>query len=236
MGLSASTANAVSPIGIPTEQLKPCSAFRRAKVFGVAIVGLFLWPNLNQAQNIQYTQNKPDQSLRSPMRVDPATLGLSLEVPIAAYPGRAGLPINLIYSSKQWRFNFNDLFFSQIGSPRTISNPLFSEWAKAGWTSSMDIPVIEWTGHSQIYNSSDGRPCDECPGGAYYIHRINVHMPGGGSHELRKDDTAVTTLTDVGTYYAVDSSNLRYDATSLSEGILYLPEGSQYRLHSGSTE
>ncbi len=61
-------------------------------------------------------------------------------------------------------------------------------------------------------------------------------MPGGASHELRIDDTPTITLTYAGTYYSVDGSNLRYEATSISEGTLFLPDGSQYRLHANSAE
>lgn len=236
MRLSSSTAGSVVYSENETQQRRAGFAVRQVAALALSLVGLCLLPLQGRAQNIQYTQNKPDQALRSPMRVDPATLGLSLEVPIANYPGRASLPINLIYSSKQWRLNFYDTFSSPTGIPRTISHPLFSEWAKAGWTTSADIPVIEWIGHTQIYNGSDGLPCDSCPSGVYYVHRIQVHMPGGASHELRKDDTPAITLTDAGTYYSVDGSNLRYDAISVADGTLYLPDGSQYRLHVGSAE
>ncbi len=132
MRASSPTAHNVYHFETKAGQLRACFAVRRAGVFAFVIGVLFFFPNLNQAQTIQYTQGKPDQALRSAMRVDPATLGLSLEVPIAAYPGRASLPINLSYSSKQWRFNYYDTFFSGTGSPRTISHPTFSEWAKAG--------------------------------------------------------------------------------------------------------
>jgi hypothetical protein len=187
-------------------------------------------PAHSQAQTIQYTENKPDLALRSSMRVDPATLGLSIEVPIANYPARGGtsLPINLNYSSKQWRFNYYDTFYSGTGSPRTISHPMFSEWAKAGWTTSADIPIIDWTGHHQTYSNYTGDPCSDCAGGVAYINRLLVHMPGGASHELRIDDTPTAQLTYAGTYYAVDGSNLRYEATSYYDGTLYLPDGSQY--------
>src|SRR4029077_6131699 len=60
---------------------------RGGRLLGFATVVLFLALGLIQAQSIQYTQNKPDQALRSAMRVDPSTLGLSIEVPISGYPG-----------------------------------------------------------------------------------------------------------------------------------------------------
>lgn len=214
------------------------SAVMRTVILFVAMQLLLLTsPAHSWAQTIQYTQHKPDLALRSSMRVDPATLALSIEVPIASYPARGGtgLPVNLIYSSKLWRFNYYDTFFSGTGSPRTISHPKFSEWAKAGWTTSADLPIIEWTGHHQIYSNSTGEPCSECEGGYTYINRIQVHMPGGSSHELRIDDTPVSQPTYAGIYYAVDGSNLRYDATSFTDGTLYLPDGTQYWLRPSSS-
>ncbi len=199
----------------------------------------FIAPNLNQAQSIQYTNNKPDQALRSAMRVDPSTLGLSIDVPIGSYQGRGGtsLPINLSYASKQWRIAYEESWMSNGGLLRTESIPMFSEWAKSGWTTSADIPIIEWTGQSQHYNS-DGTPfCGECAdSGGYYMNRIQVHMPGGASHELRLNDTPTTSPTTAGTYYAVDGSNLRYEASSYTDGTLYLPDGSRYLLTASSVQ
>jgi RHS repeat-associated protein len=228
MRLSSVSVESVLPIETMTRQLRTYLDLWRSGVFLFVMLVLFFFPTSNQAQTIQYTQGKPDQALRSPMRIDPATLGLSIEVPIANYPGRASAPINLIYSSKQWRFNFYDSFSSPTGSPRTISHPKFSEWAKAGWTTSADFPIIDWDGHDQKYNSGDGFPCDDCPAGATYINRIHVHMPGGASHELRIDDTPTSAPVYAGTYFAVDGSRLRYEASSFSEGTLYLPDGAQY--------
>jgi hypothetical protein len=53
------------------------------------------------AQNIQHTENTADLSLKSDLRVDPSTLGMSISIPLAFYPGRAGhgLPVAISYSS-----------------------------------------------------------------------------------------------------------------------------------------
>jgi RHS repeat-associated protein len=196
---------------------------------------------LGQSQSIQYTQDKLDQSLRSVMTVDPSTLGLNINVPLAGYPSRGatGLPISLSYSSKQWRIDFYQSYLNLWGSPRTESYPKFSEWAKAGWASSMDLPIIEWTGHNQVYNSDGNAYCIACADTEWsdqlYINRIQVHMPGGSSHELRSDDSVVSSLSYAGTYYAVDGSNIRYEAISDADGILYLPDGSRYLLLPNST-
>ena len=196
----------------------------------------FLFSVQTYGQTIQYTHNKPDQTLRSEMRVDPTTLALSIEVPIASYPGRGGtsIPISLSYSSKQWRIAFEESWLSNSELLRTESIPMFSEWAKAGWTSAAEIPIIEWTGASQHYNY-DGTPFCGCGDyGGYWINRIQVHMPGGRSHELRINDTPTTSPVTVGTFYAVDGSNLRYDASSYTDGILYLPDGTRYIINSTS--
>ena len=50
---------------------------------------IVLWPSAVMSQaDIQHTQNKPDQALRSEARIDPATHGMSLQVPLGMLPGR----------------------------------------------------------------------------------------------------------------------------------------------------
>lgn len=77
--LRASGALATQP---RTQRLHGIGAFG-----GLLLVALLILvsPLCLRAQSIQYTQNKPDQSLRSAMRVDPTTLGLSIEVPLGGY-------------------------------------------------------------------------------------------------------------------------------------------------------
>src|SRR6185295_3251466 len=107
----------------------------------------------------------------------------------------------------------------------------------SGWTASSDIPTIDFFGGDQPYYSNGSNFCEACGGTPpnYYINRIRVRMPGGSSHELRLDDTPVQTLTYVGTFYAVDGSNLRYESTSVTDGTLYLPDGSRYLLRPSSS-
>jgi hypothetical protein len=233
--LFSKTSKSFSIETIADHSFEPMALMRLVLLLFTVALSLLISPTLSRAQSIQYTQNKPDQAMRSAMRVDPSTLGLSIEVPIAGYPGRGGtsVPINLSYSSKQWRIDFYDTFLSGTGSPRTESRPRFSEWAKGGWTSSADIPAIDWIGHSECYNGDGTGVCETYS--TYYINRIRVRMPGGSSHELRIDDTLTNTLTYAGTYYSVDGSNLRYEATSISDGTLYLPDGSRYLLLPSTT-
>lgn len=40
------------------------------------------------AQEKQYSENKTDQALKSDARIDPSTLGMSLEIPLGSAPGR----------------------------------------------------------------------------------------------------------------------------------------------------
>ena len=65
------------------------AGIRSARFFVFAVM-LLLASGSNYAQSVQYTQNKADLALRSAMRVDPTTLGLNIDVPIASYPGRGG--------------------------------------------------------------------------------------------------------------------------------------------------
>src|SRR4051812_42284881 len=77
------------------------------------LIGLSLLTLPAAAQNIQYTQNTVDSSLRGEGRVDPSTQGMSIQIPLRAYPGRAGasLPITLHYSSKVWRLKFTSTIY-----------------------------------------------------------------------------------------------------------------------------
>jgi hypothetical protein len=96
---------------------------RRSSLWGFAsalliVCAALLFNSRAFAQSVQYTQNKPDQSLRSDMRVDPSTLGLNIQVPLGGLPGRGGasLPINLSYSSKQWRIDYYQSWVNTFGS------------------------------------------------------------------------------------------------------------------------
>jgi hypothetical protein len=184
------------------------------------------------AQNIQYTQNVADLSMRSDIRVDPSSLGMSLQIPLRQYPGRGGanLSATLAYSSKVWRINHVDTI--EMGLLlHTREQALYAEHSAAGWTSSLDPPTIENTGGSQSFDQF-GNPicldakCKPQPKSLWYISRLHVHMPDGSSHELRKDDIPRENSPDqTGLYYAVDGSRLRYDYDT---STLYLPDGSRY--------
>ncbi|HEV7904480.1 MAG TPA: hypothetical protein VGO96_11620, partial [Pyrinomonadaceae bacterium] len=215
-----------------------CAAqFRSVRsLFVMLAVALCMAAGASAQENKQYTQNAPDQSLKSDARVDPSTLGMSVSVPLGGAPGRAGssLPVSLRYSSKQWRIKHTLSWFTTAGSAKSWTHALFSENATAGWTSSLEPPRIEFTAEQQLFDDFGVAISDDPqapPANAYYIRRLNVHLPDGSSHELRKDDAPqwldrTNPVYDyTGMFYAVDGSGARYDATN---GVLYLADGSRY--------
>jgi RHS repeat-associated protein len=195
------------------------------------------------AQNIQHTQNTADLSLRSNSRIDPSTLGMSIEIPMGAYPGRAGtgLPIGLRYSSKVWRMDYAGHDGLNSNGPGWV-RPAYAEHSVAGWTSSLGVPYLEGADMERTFTvtgtpSCYGYGCTPTTTHRYIIWRFNVHMPDGSTHELRRSDDAVCincglpTPTPDGTYYAVDGSRMRleyYTGTSAPPNVLYLPDGSRY--------
>jgi RHS repeat-associated protein len=208
-------------------------ACRLSLLFAI-LLSVCLWPASSRAQNVQHTQNQVDSALRSDMRVDPTTLGLGFQLTLRSYPGRAGssLPITLSYSSKLWHMNAFDTYgppYSTI--PKTRLEAKYAEGSTAGWKSNLDLPWLEgleWqpydgTGVAVCTLPSCVRPDPESP--ILYVYRLMAHMPDGSTHELRRDDTPTGTHTSGGTYYAVDGSQMRYDATA---DALYLPDGSRY--------
>lgn len=184
--------------------------------------------SMAQASGAQ-TAMLADQTLRSNGRVNPSTLGLEMSIPLASYPGRAGMnvPIGLQYSSKVWRMEYRNtdspLAANQCHMQYT---PRYGELSASGWTTDMSRPYIEYTGWD---NPFDGRgntaswnpPVGGCGseenGPRSLIRRITVHLPSGATHELRPDDNVVSfwpsspsTVSKNGTYYSADGSNLIY--------------------------
>jgi RHS repeat-associated protein len=220
----------------------PSSTSRRVSacvrnIFFVALV-LFSWFAMVSSatgQNIQHTENKADQALKSGLSVDPSSLGMSITIPLGGYPGRAGLslPINVTYSSKVWRLDYTGDWEGQQGI-HTENAARFAEHSAAGWTSSLDVPRIEYTGKKQLYDYYGNGLCMTCsaqPPNWYYIKRIHIHMPDGSSHELRADDVPHATTSGnpqydfSGVFYAVDGSGVRYDTGT---NTLFMADGSRY--------
>ncbi len=188
------------------------------------------------AQDKRYTENGPDLRLRSEARVDPSTLGMSIEIPLGGAPGRAGTSASSTfhYQSKQWRMKYGGGWNSPTHY-HTKAFPKYSENAAAGWTSSLDVPWIEYTGRDQKYDEN-GLPLSDDPQVesdiACFILRIHLHLPDGSSHELRQSDTPQCIYvyldpppTFAGTFYSTDGARMRFDADA---GVLYLPDGGRY--------
>jgi len=199
-----------------------------------------LYPVAALAQNIQYTQNVADTTLRSRFRVDPSTLGLSLQIPLANYPGRGGaqLPVTLYYSAKVWNVNYVETKTDVNDHPiYNVLEPAYGQHSVAGWTCSLTAPTIEWTGYiGETYDTGVSNSCEPPPTTrpCEYISRIRVYLPDGSSHEMRKDDLARNArqaLDRTGTFLAVDGSRLRFESSS---NTLFLSDGSRYLFASPS--
>lgn len=204
------------------------------------------------AQNVQHQQATVDHGFRSDLKIDPSTLALSLQLPLRAYPGRAGLgvPVTLYYSSKVWTMEYGGYY--QEGTccaPSFTANPQgmptdneyswvnvyyamssAGQGSNAGWTGSLDFPYVVG-GMIARYNF-EGDPCDACElDQSRWVKRIQIRMPDGSTHELRRSDSVYfsNNVNDIGTYYAVDGSNLRYvEENTSGAATLYLPDGSRY--------
>jgi len=192
------------------------------------------------AQNIQYTQGQVSSGLDH-----------TLKIPIQAYSGRgvASLPVTLSYSSKVWRIGFLNGIHAYQGQylvRRPVTEAIYAEHSKAGWTSSLDIPKVEWPKISDIY-SYTGKACQGGFGGCSFyppapyfrVRRMYIHMPDGSTHELRENDTPYQdngVIDMSGTFYAVDGSRMRYDSTDVDTGTLYLADGTRYVMDVGTTQ
>ncbi|MGC2236076.1 MAG: hypothetical protein WA584_07935, partial [Pyrinomonadaceae bacterium] len=199
-----------------------------------------------------------DRTLRSSGRVNPSTLGMEIDIPLGSYPGRGiNVPINLSYSSKLWRMQYSgDLPVAGGNNSPCYPNYFvkYSEDSASGWTSSLAVPYIEYSGASNFYNA-DGTPVstynEDCPSSGpspgtypyYYIRKLIVHLPSGETHELRPDDSVISFASSGNTdpsgpyqsynwnttYYAVDGSNIKYIQDSYANKYqLQMPDGSFY--------
>jgi YD repeat-containing protein len=192
----------------------------------------------------QHTENKADQALRGSGRVNPSTLGMELEIQLGAYPGRGiNVPVSLSYSSKLWRMNYtsNQPSVNNPDNCIQINNPVYAEDSASGWTTSLAVPYIEYTGYDNTFNpqgqptGSDQEFCQTNSPSlppVLMVKRIVVHLPSGETHELRDETGSLTgSFPDSfnGTYYAADGSNLKYIQDTLTGTFrLLMPDGSSY--------
>jgi RHS repeat-associated protein len=177
-----------------------------------------------RADDAQFTQNMDGRH------------DVSFQVPLANYPGRGvNLPITLNYSSAGlWRIGFIQAVPMGSSVWRSVTEGIYAEHSTAGWTTTLDVPKVEWPKQNDIFWYT-GKPY---PRGTVHpytfrIARLYMHMPGGGVIEMRKADAVYqdTGIIDMfGTFYSVDGSRMRYDSNGQNSGTLYLPNGARYFL------
>jgi hypothetical protein len=219
-------------LAIRPSQRTAYSILGRAIFAGFCVL---LMPAVLLAQNNQYTKSTPDQTMRGDARIDPASHALSIQIPLAAYPGRAGLslPISITYSPKFRHLELDGDFQPYDARPYDLYYLYVDtndERSTAGWTSSLAPPRIEGgaEGYDGYFNVNVGQP-----GGTYpyiqSISRIRILLGDGSSHELRRDDTPriSSQSQNSGPYYAVDGSQMRFEGPGDS-GTLFMADGSRY--------
>ncbi|NNE67334.1 MAG: RHS repeat protein [Pyrinomonadaceae bacterium] len=192
-----------------------------------------------------HTDNAKDQAIRGRGRVNQTSLGLEMRIRLGNYPGRGiDVPVTLNYSSKLWRPEFLDAIPRSNGSGCVSVHSLkYSEHSKAGWTTSISVPYIDYTGQDNLYTTKGAALSEGClsegsgaNNNAAFVERVKVHLPDGTSHELRKDNSVTIYPRDSnpvldfdGTYFSPDSSNVKYvENASNNTFRLFLPDGSSY--------
>lgn len=207
------------------------------------------------AQNVQYSANTPDQAFRSELRVDPSTLNMSLQIPLRVYAGRAGVnvPVYFFYSSKLWLMNYGGYYqdgpccepsfeANPQGLPTddryTWTNLTYADGYGSGWTNTLELPTVVSTVGGEYYDYN-GDPCQECQlNQRYWVKRFRIKLSDGSMHELRRSDTVYdvySNTNDLGTYYSVDGSQLKYVEETATSATLYLPDGSRFLLGTNSS-
>lgn len=220
----------------PTQPLagekSPARRRLRAGCRAAGLLSALLWclsAHTASAQNIEYTQGSVGPGLDN-----------KISIPIRSYPGRgaAALTVTLNYSSRVWRVG-HIKSVPVNGLRQAVTEAIFAEHSRAGWTTTLDVPRVEWPKQEDIYRYNGKTYYTTLQPYTYRVARVFIHMPDGSTHELRKSDQVYLDTGSVdmaGTFYAVDGSRLRYDSAGASAGTLYLPDGSRYVLESGGTK
>lgn len=196
----------------------------------------------------QYTGNTADQNLHGSGRINLSTLGMEFDLSLGGYAGRGvNIPINLSYSSKVWNLKYGGTLTAPGHNVPcwTSIEARYAEKSASGWTTSLAVPYIEYSGWANAYNG-DGttynddielacdpfNPTIPTPT-SYFIRRITLHLPSGETHELRLNDTPITSSGSWnGTYYAADSSNIKYIEDSVNSVYkVLMPDGSFYTIN-----
>lgn len=177
-----------------------------------------------RADEAQFTQNMEGRHT------------MSFQVPLATYPGRGvSLPVTLTYSTRNlWRIDFMNGIPMGSSVWRSVTEAIYAEHSTAGWTTSLDVPRVEWPKQNDVYWYT-GKPY---PRGTlapftYRVAQLFMHMPNGAVHLMRKQDAVYADsgfIDMTGTFYAVDGTRLRYDSAGPNTGTLYMPDGGRYVL------
>src|SRR5439155_18432149 len=125
------------------------------------------------AQSAEFTQNTGGAT------------GVTVDVPLGNYPGRGiSLPVTLHYSSRGvWRIGFLNnvpVIVDGYQIHRSVAEAIYAEHSTAGWTTSLDVPKIEWPKLNDRYWFT-GKPYAS---GYVYpytfrVARVFLHMPDG---------------------------------------------------------
>jgi len=215
-------------------QASAAACHRRWPGFVLMVIACVLFKISNvHGQSAEFTQGNKTSN------------AVSLEVSLGNYPGRGiSLPINLHYSTQGlWRIGFMNSVYANtyVGQVRqSVTEAIYDEYSTAGWTTSLDVPKVEWPKLNDRYYAN-GKPYANGYVGGYTfrIARVFIHMPDGSSHELRKADAVYPDNNYIdmsGTFYAVDGSRIRYDSTGETTGTLYLSDGTRYILNGSTTQ
>lgn len=151
---------------------------------------LLLLTNITSGQGV-------DQNARGSGQVNPVTRGMELSIPLANYQGRKlNLPVALSYTSKLWQLETFGNYPTNTPRCNRFAEAVYSKNSASGWTSTIDRPIIEYTGRNDLYDENgsllsidiDCDPGAPGPSGNSYVRRINVRFPGGGVQEFRASD------------------------------------------------
>jgi RHS repeat-associated protein len=167
---------------------------------------------------------------------------VTFHVPLANYPGRGvSMPVKLTYSTRGlWRVGFINSVPMGSSVWRAVTEAIYAEHSTAGWTTSLDVPKVEWPRQNDVFwYTGKSYPRGTVSPFTFRIANLFMHMPDGSTHEMRKTDTVYQdggTIDMVGTFYSVDSSRMRYDSTGHNTGTLYLADGTRYIMGSSTVQ
>ncbi len=213
--------------------VSPLSKRRGAARLPVSLLAIVITATSAIAQTAEFTQNNKGSN------------AVTTQVNLGNYPGRGvSLPVTLHYSSRGlWRIGFiNSVYANVYGYQirRSVTEAIYAEHSTAGWTTSLDVPKVEWPQQNDIYWYT-GKPYALSTAYPYTfrVARVFIHLPDGSTHELRKADAVYQDTGSIdmtGIFYAVDGSRMRYDGTGASSGTLYMADGTRYVLNGGTTQ